>query len=400
MAAKRSDRRWFLKTTATAGGLTRAIPLARADDLRPAGASVRGHGERSPFEKALRAEFIGSSRRSIASLSPLGESYGVITPSALHFERHHAGVPAINPREHRLMIHGQVEKQLVFTMEDLKRFPAVSRHYFIECSGNGYFPWQRGGRTVQDTHGLTSCSEWTGVPLRTLLREAGLKSEARWLVAEGGDAVLMTRSIPIRKAMDDVLVAYAQNGEAIRPEQGYPVRLLVPGWEGSTSVKWLRRIKVVDQPYMTREETARYTDLQPDGKARIFTFEMDPKSVITYPSGGQRLAGPGFCEISGLAWSGRGAIRTVEVSTDGGTHWRPAALQQPVLRSAHTRFRFPWRWDGTATVIQSRCTDERGDTQPTLAELVRARGENSTYHFNPIHPWRIAADGSVHNALA
>jgi sulfane dehydrogenase subunit SoxC len=335
----------------------------------------------------------------IASLTPLGESYGIITPSALHFERHHAGVPAINSAEYRLMIHGLVERALVFTLDDLKRLPARSATYFIECSGNGFTRRQRQGRTVQETHGLTSCSEWTGVPLSVLLREAGLKPAASWLVAEGGDAVLMTRSIPVSKAMDDVLVAYAQNGEAIRPEQGYPVRLLVPGWEGSISVKWLRRIKVVDQPYMTREETARYTDLLPDGTARIFSFEMDPKSVITFPSGGQKLTAPGFYEISGLAWSGRGAVRRVEVSVDYGKTWKTAEFQEPVLRLAHTRFRFPWRWDGRETVIQSRCIDQRGDSQPTLEQLERVRGKHWFYHFNPIQPWRIAADGSVHNAL-
>lgn len=298
------------------------------------------------------------------------------------------------------MIHGLVEKPLMLTLEDLKRFPSSSRIYFIECAGNGFGRRQRGSNSVQETHGLTSCSEWTGVPLSILLRETGLQRNANWLLAEGADAVLMTRSIPLKKALEDVLVAYAQNGEALRPEQGYPLRLLVPGWEGNINIKWLRRIKVVDQPYMTREETARYTDLLSDGTARIFSFEMDPKSVITFPSGQQKLNGSGFYEITGLAWSGRGAIRSVEVSVDGGNTWSNAALQEPVLRFAHTRFRFPWHWDGKEAIIQSRCRDEHGDLQPTLAQLIKVRGENWFYHFNPIQPWRIRADGSVENALA
>lgn len=295
------------------------------------------------------------------------------------------------------MIHGMVDRPLVLSMEELKRFPSVSRIYVMECSGNGFR--NKGAKTVQDAHGLVSCSEWTGVPLALLLREAGVQSNASWIVAEGSDAAKMTRSVPLAKAMNDVLLAYGQNGEAIRPEQGYPLRLFVPGWEGNISIKWLRRIKVVDQPYMTREETSKYTDLMPDGKARQFTFEMDPKSLITYPSGGQKLVSPGFYEISGLAWSGRGAIRKVEVSVDGGRTWRDAQLQSPVLPIAFTRFRFGWKWDGSETVLQSRCTDEHGDLQPSLADLVKARGDHWSYHFNPIQSWKVAADGSVQNAL-
>lgn len=370
-----------------------------AGSFRPIGPPARGYGARSPFEQATRIEWIDDGT-AFASFTPLGELHGIITPSALHFERHHAGVPAIDPHKHRLMIHGLVEKPLMLTLEDLKRFPSSSRIYFIECAGNGFGRRQRGSNSVQETHGLTSCSEWTGVPLSILLRETGLQRNANWLLAEGADAVLMTRSIPLKKALEDVLVAYAQNGEALRPEQGYPLRLLVPGWEGNINIKWLRRIKVVDQPYMTREETARYTDLLSDGTARIFSFEMDPKSVITFPSGQQKLNGSGFYEITGLAWSGRGAIRSVEVSVDGGNTWSNAALQEPVLRFAHTRFRFPWHWDGKEAIIQSRCRDEHGDLQPTLAQLIKVRGENWFYHFNPIQPWRIRADGSVENALA
>ena len=255
-------------------------------------------------------------------------------------------------------------------------------------------------RAVQFTHGLTSCSEWTGVALSLLLREAGAHKGATWIVAEGADATGNERSIPMAKAMDDVLVAYGQNGEAPRPGNGYPLRLIVPGWEGNVNVKWLRRIKVVDRPYMTRMESPDHTSLMPDGKARQFMFVMDAKSVITSPSGGQRLPGPGFYEIRGLAWSGRGLVRRVEVSADGGKTWRNAKLQEPVLRFAHTRFRLDWRWDGREAVLQSRCTDETGYVQPTLAELAKVRGLNSIYHNNAIQSWKVAADGSVHNVHA
>lgn len=398
MALGKSNRRHFLKNAAITGGAIQALPAPPL--VRPLGASVRGYGERASFEKTTRTEWIDEDDNlRFASFTPLGESQGIITPSSLHFERHHAGVPAIDPHEHRLMIHGLVKTPLIFTLDDLKRFPSASHIYFIECAGNGFSPRQRNSNTVQETHGLTSCSEWTGVPLSVLLHETGLEPNASWLLAEGADAVLMTRSIPLAKAMDDVLVTYAQNGEALRPEQGYPLRLLVPGWEGNINIKWLRRIKVVDQPYMTREETARYTDLLPNGTARIFSFEMDPKSMITFPSGRHKLSGPGFYEITGLAWSGRGVVKNVEVSTDGGSAWEIAALQQPVLRFAHTRFRLPWRWDGKHTIIQSRCTDEHGDVQPTLEQLIKVRGENWFYHFNPIHPWRVSPDGNVQNAL-
>ena len=406
MNPRSSDRRRFLKTGVTLGAALAAdagTSLA-ADDAKPAvqppapddptkvqGKRASAYGERSRFENAVRIS------QGQSSLTPLQAMTGIITPSALHFERHHAGVPDIDPRRHRLMIHGMVDRPLVLTMDDLKRFPSVSRIYFMECSGNGFR--KRGVGTVQEAHGLTSCSEWTGVNLGLLLREAGVQSGATWIVAEGSDAAKMTRSVPIAKAMNDVLLAYGQNGEAIRPEQGYPVRMFVPGWEGNISVKWLRRIKVVDAPYETREETSKYTDLMPTGKARQFTFEMDPKSLITFPSAGQKLQGPGFYEISGLAWSGRGAIRRVEISTDGGRNWKDATLQTPVLPIAYTRFTYGWKWDGSEVVLQSRCTDEHGDTQPVVEALIKARGENWSYHFNAIQSWKVGKDGNVENAL-
>lgn len=400
-----SNRRRFLKSGVGLGAALAAgagtglaaseqaasVQAAPEDPTKVQGAPPRPYGERSRFETTARLP-AGHS-----SLTPLQAMTGILTPSALHFERHHAGVPDIDPHRHRLLIHGMVDRPLVFTVDDVKRFPSVTRIYFLECSGNGFR--RNGARTVQQADGLTSCAEWTGVKLSVLLREAGVQTGASWIVAEGSDAAKMTRSVPMKKALDDVLVAYGQNGEALRPEQGYPLRLFVPGWEGNISVKWLRRIKVVDEAYMTREETSKYTDLMPSGKARQFTFEMDPKSLITFPSGGQKLQGPGFYEISGLAWSGRGAIRRVEVSTDGGHTWRDAELQTPVLPIAYTRFRYPWRWDGSEVVLASRCTDEHGDTQPAVEALIKARGENWGYHFNAIQPWKVNADGNVENAL-
>jgi sulfane dehydrogenase subunit SoxC len=283
-------------------------------------------------------------------------------------------------------------------MAALKRFPAISRLMMLECSGNGLTEWSKPTlKTVQGTHGLTSTSEWVGVPLSTILNEVGVKPGAKWLLAEGGDAAVMTRSIPLEKAMRDCLLAYGQNGEAIRPEQGYPVRLFVPGYEGNISIKWLRRIEVADAPFMTREETSKYTDLLPDGTALQFSFLMEAKSVITYPSGEMLLRQPGTYEISGLAWSGRGKIAKVEVSTDGGRNWRAATLHGPVLPICHTRFTLPWEWDGKEAILQSRCTDETGYVQPTIGQLIKERGTSSVYHLNGIQSWKVGAGGEVTN---
>jgi sulfane dehydrogenase subunit SoxC len=333
-----------------------------------------------------------------ATFTPLNETLGIITPSALHFEVHRGGVPDIDPHKHRLLIHGMVDRPVVLSVEEIKRLPSTSHILFLECAGNTGSEWRAPTRkTVQATHGLTSCSEWTGVPLSVLLREAGVQQGATWLLAEGVDASGNERSIPMAKAMDDVLIAYGQNGEALRPENGYPLRLIVPGWEGNFNMKWLRRIKLVDQPYMTRMESTRHAALMPDGKARQLGLVMEAKSVITFPSGAQQLLGPGFYEIKGLAWSGRGLVRRVEISTDGGKTWQDAHLQEPVLRFAHTRFRLDWPWDGREAVLQSRCTDETGYVQPTRAALVKVRGLNSVYYNNAIQSWKVAADGSVHN---
>src|SRR5262245_39222342 len=331
-----------------------------------------GYGSRSQFESDVR--WVNPTRT--ASFTPLQASYGTITPSGLHYERHHAGIPNIDPARHRLIIHGMVDRPIKYSLAALKRFPTISRTYFLECSGTtGSEIMKAREPTVQRTHGLVSTSEWTGVPLSTLLKQTGLKPGAAWVLAEGSDAAVMTRSVPIDKCLSDALIVFAQNGEAIRPEQGYPMRLFLPGWEGNISIKWLRRLEVSDRPIYTREETSKYTDLiTTTGKARIFTFTMDAKSVVTFPSGGMKLPGPGFYEVTGLAWSGRGKIARVEVSTDGGKSWQLAALQDPVLPICQTRFRFPWVWDGTAAVLQSRSTDETGYTQPTHQQLIAERG--------------------------
>ena len=398
----RRGRRGFLKaaTLGSAAVVLRPSTLVGQEPSRRfLGDGVEAYGERSPFEASMRRVRESRWDQAAGSQTPLQDLRGSITPSALHFERHHAGIPEIDPAQHRLLIDGLVERPLVFTMAEIERLPAVSRIYFLECSGNSRVKWSpaQPDTDAQAAFGMTSCSEWTGVPLSVLLREAGVSAEARWLVAEGADACRMTRSVPLEKALDDTLVAYGQNGEALRPAQGYPLRLLIPGWEGNISIKWLRRLQLVDRPYMTREETSKYTDLMPNGEARQFTFAMDAKSVITRPSGGQRLDAPGFYQISGLAWSGRGRVRRVEVSTDGGRSWVEAQLQEPVLPLAHTRFRFDWTWDGSDTTLASRCIDETGNVQPTRGALVAVRGTQSSYHNNAIQGWRVRPDGAVEN---
>lgn len=386
-------RRTFLATGAAVIG---AIATPADDVPRELGAPRRAYGERSPFEKSARYFRESVTPASASSRTPLQDLFGILTPSALHYEVHHSGVPEINPQRHEVMIHGLVQQPLIFTMEDLHRLPSVSRIHFLECAGNsGGEQIGRPAADPQTSHGLLSCSEWTGVPLRTLLEEAELKPAARWIVAEGADAGRLARSIPLEKALDDVLVAYGQNGEALRPEQGYPVRLVVPGWEGNVNIKWLGRVHVVDRPYMTAYETAAYTDLMPDGKARQFTFVMEAKSVITHPAGGQQLSGSGFYEISGLAWSGRGRITRVEVSTDSGNTWQDAQLNEPVLPKALTRFRFPWWWNGKETSLQSRCMDETGYLQPTREQILAIRGLNATDHYNGIKTWYVLRDGKV-----
>ncbi|MEN3383049.1 MAG: sulfane dehydrogenase subunit SoxC, partial [Hyphomicrobiales bacterium] len=309
---------------------------------------------------------------------------GMITPNGLHFERHHSGIPEIDPQAHRLLIHGLVARPLIFTLDALLRYPMESRIAFVECAGNSALLYQKEPAQlgVQPIHGLLSCAEWTGVRLATLLEEAGVDPKAQWLLAEGADAAGMSRSVPLAKAMDDALIALYQNGEPVRPSNGYPMRLLLPGYEGNMQVKWLRRIKLTEGPTMTKDETSKYTILRDDGKALQFCFPQEAKSIITRPSPGMTLNAAGLYEISGLAWSGYGKITKVEVSADGGGSWATAALQEPVLSKAVTRFRVPWRWSGGAATLQSRASDESGTVQPTRAKLIADRGARTIYHFN------------------
>jgi sulfane dehydrogenase subunit SoxC len=425
---KQSGRRGFLKDSAALAGLAvGAVRSVSGATLGPATTEIRpkdshAYGDRSRFENSVRRGSMGlfdappeGWSRDFGLRTPIQDSVGIITPASLHYVISHGyGPPEIDPQQHRLLIHGMVDRPIIFTLDDLKRLPAVSRVYFLECNANSSPSGPAAAirispaATAQGTHGYTSCSEWTGVPVARLLERAGVQKGAAWVVAEGSEAGKHTKSIPLEKAMDDLLVAYGQNGEALRPEQGYPLRLLVPGWEGINNVKWLRRIKVVDKPYMGMWESTKYPQLHLDGKARWFQFEMGPKSVITRPSGGQRLTGPGFYEITGLAWSGAGAIRRVEVSTDGGRSWKDAELQGPVHPKAHTRFGLGWNWDGREAMLQARSTDERGEVQPTKEELAKIWSVDPEFfqktsfivgHFNAIQPWKVARDGSVANAI-
>jgi sulfane dehydrogenase subunit SoxC len=399
----RPSRRQLLQIGAAVGGSLLTGQEARALDTQPRklGEPLGPYGERSPFEKAVRWRRESKTPETGSSFSPLHHSVGIVTPSSLHYERHHSGIPAIDPATHRLLIHGMVDRPLSLSMAEIRRLPSVSRILVLECGGNSAGEWAATtGADVQRSYGLVSGSEWTGVPLSLLLAEAGVQPRASWVIAEGADACRMMRSIPLAKAMENSLLGYGQNGEALRPAQGYPLRLINPGWEGNTNVKWLHSVKLTDQPYMARDETSKYSDLMPDGKARIFTYAMEAKSVITFPSGGQTLPAPGLYELSGLAWSGRGRIERVEITTDAGRSWVNAALQEPRLPIALTRFRLPWRFDGQDTRIASRAIDETGYVQPTREALIAARGTNSVYHYNGIKFWHVRGDGTVTNVEA
>lgn len=399
------DRRLFLRhglllgTALSAGIASAGSNTVRPEWMREPGQPFTAYGYPSPFEKQL-ARRISANRSAPGNgiaMTPLEELEGIITPNGLHFERHHNGVPQIDPAQHRLMIHGMVRQPLTFRVADLVRYPMTSRMIFIECGGNSNAGWHQAPmqKPAGSMHGLVSCAEWTGVPLAILLDQAGVEPGANWVIAEGGDSFAMHISLPLEKILDDCIVALYQNGEPIRPENGYPMRLIVPGWEGVLHVKWLRRLQLADRPAMARNETGKYTELMPDGKARQFTFVMEVKSLITSPSPGQFLPAPEVFEIKGLAWSGRGRIRKVEVSADGGKSWAQAALSDPVLPRCFTRFRAAWKWDGSPAVLKSRATDETGAIQPERATLVAERGRNGYYHYNGIVAWAIAADGEI-----
>jgi len=410
------SRRRFLGGAALAGAGLAGAGSARAEAAKPdplitevqdwsrylgEGVDKRPYGTPSRFEKhVIRRDvsWLTASPESSVNFTPLHELDGIITPSGLCFERHHGGIADIDPANHRLMIHGLVDKPLVFTMEDIRRMPRQNRIHFLECAANSGMEW-RGAQLngCQFTHGMVHNVMYTGVPLKVLLAEAGVKTNAKWLLLEGADASGMNRSLPIEKALDDVLIAFAMNGEALRPEQGYPLRAVIPGWEGNLWVKWLRRIEVGDQPWQAREETSKYTDLLADGRSRRFTFFMDAKSVVTNPSPQAPLKQKGRNVLSGLAWSGRGTIKRVDVTLDGGKNWQHARIDGPVLDKSLTRFYVDFDWTGQDLLIQSRAIDSTGYLQPTKEELRKIRGTNSIYHNNGIQTWHVKANGETEN---
>ena len=362
----------------------------------------RGYGLPSKHEENLqRRESPGLTRVGAASVSfaPLQGFFGIITPSGLHFERHHQGWWDIDPAQHRFMINGLVANPKVYTMDDLMRMPSISRMHFIECGANTGMEWGNVAvPTVQYTHGMLSCCEFTGVPLKWLLDDCGIDlKKARFVLAEGGDGSSMTRTININNALDDVMVAYGMNGEMLRPENGYPLRLVVPGVQGVSWVKYLRRIEVGDMPYATKDETLHYVDLMPDGQHRQYSSIQEVKSVITSPSGGQVLLDKGFFNVTGIAWSGRGKIVKVDVSVDGGKNWKPARLETPVLEMCLTRFNIDWTWDGRDAILMSRATDSSGQVQASISAMRKVRGTRSIYHNNAIQSWLVSPNGEVSN---
>jgi len=391
-------------SAAMAGGAKAAESVgasAPAWMTRP-GAVMSGYGRPSEWESEIQRIYglVPGREPTGSSRTPLHLLEGTITPNGLHFERHHNGVPAIDPNQHELLIHGLVERPLIFTRETLLRYPLETHIRFVECSGNSggaSRPPEPRQITAGEIHGLLSCSEWTGVKLSTLLDEAGLDPQAAWVAAEGADSAAMVRSVPLEKCMDDAVIALFQNGEAIRPEQGYPMRLLLPGYEGNANVKWVRTLKVMSGPAQARDETSKYSDLLPDGKAVQFTLELAPKSVILKPSFGLNMQGPGFYEISGLAWAGSGRVARVDVSADGGASWAEAALVGPSMPKALTRFRLPWRWGGAPATLMSRTFDEAGNTQPLRDDWLARYGPRQNYHYNAIQAWGVGNSGEVRN---
>ena len=412
-----SERRGFLQRSfaaaaaSVAGGA--AFAQARGDDaiLKPQPHAVAlgqpvaatGYGLPSQYERDLqRRESPGLTRVRQASVSfcPLQGLFGIITPSGLHFERHHQGWWDIDPSQHRLMLNGMVKTPMVFTVEEIMRLSPVTRTHFIECGANTAMEWGNVAvPTVQYTHGMVSCSEFTGVPLLTLLEMAGADfKKGRFVLAEGADGSSLTRTIPMELVMSgEVLVAYGQNGEMLRPENGYPLRLVVPGVQGVSWVKYLRRIELGDQRFGTKDESSHYVDLMPDGRHRQYSGIQECKSVVTTPSGGQMLLDKGYYNITGLAWSGRGKVKRVDVSVDGGRNWRRARLESPVHDKALTRFNADWSWDGKPAVIQSRAIDDTGSVQPNYKLLREVRGTRSIYHNNAVQSWRVAESGEVSN---
>ncbi len=405
------DRRVFLMkgmtfsvATLASGSLLASSDTPRLPWMEKPGEPLSNYGQPSPHERKTIRWIMANSmaKGNGVSWTPLQDLEGTITPNGLHYERHHNGVPQIDPKKHQLLIHGDVTHPLLFNMDALLRYPMTSCLCFIECGGNSNAGWNTIPiqTAVGYMHGMASCSEWTGIPLKILLDEAKVSDRAKWIIAEGADASLMNVSIPLDKAMDDCILAVYQNGERIRPENGYPLRLLVPGWEGVVNVKWLRRLHLSNRPTMARNETSKYTELLPSGKAQQFSFVMQAKSIITHPSFGHKLDEKGLYQISGLAWSGRGKINKVEVSADGGHTWVEAELQEPVLSKCFTRFRIPWQWNGTTAILKSRAIDETGYIQPERSELIAEKGKYGYFHYNAIVTWNISDQGEITHAYS
>ena len=415
-------RRAFLRGSAAIAAAMTGYAVSRSTAAEPLaddpwslvpGGITPPYEKRSRFEEKVERTLSNPNGepRNMHSRTPHHRLNGTITPNGLHFTILHSGIPDIDPDRHRLAIHGLVKRPLVFTLDALSRYPMVSRMAFVECGGNSapLFSPQPVQASVQALHGLVSNAEWTGVPLSVLLEEAGIDPTANWVVAEGADSLAVSRSVPLGKALDDAMVALYQNGERLLPGNGYPMRLLLPGWEGNMNIKYLRRLKLTEQPAMTYYESKIYSQLLPGGKAYQFYFLQEVKSFITHPSHGRAMQGPGFYEISGLAYSGNGRIVRVMVSADGAKSWAQAALQEPVLSKAFTRFRTPWRWSGGPAVLQSRAWDEASNVQPTRAEFVAQRGELKApppvlafpnQHYNSITSWAIDGSGEVKHAYA
>lgn len=415
MTKPTDSRRQFLQKVALGGAFAGTFSLpVWADQTQPdlandlpdwmqkPGKGFSNYGQPSPHEQQV-IRWISANPDAPGngvSWTPLHDLQGTITPNGLHYERHHNGVPQIAPSQHLLLIDGLVDKPLSFDVASLLRYPMISRTCFIECGGNSNSGWRNNPiqSKVGYAHGLVSNAEWTGIPIRLLLQEAGVKTEAQWVIAEGADGAALNVSIPLEKLLDDAILALYQNGERLRPENGYPMRLVLPGWEGILNVKWLRQLRLSKAPAMTRDETSQYTELQPDGTARQFTFIMEAKSLITSPSLGMMLPdNPGIYQLSGLAWSGRGKITRVEISADGGETWTDAELHGPILDCAFTRFSLPWHWQGNYSVLQSRATDETGYVQPTRDDLVANRGRYGFFHYNAIVSWEITETGDINH---
>jgi sulfane dehydrogenase subunit SoxC len=412
------DRRAFLRGGAAfAAAMTaysvKAEPLAEAPWSKEPGSLVEPYGTPSKFEKAA-ARTLSNPKgepRTQHGRTPHHLLQGTATPNGLHFTISHAGNAEIDPAQHRLAIHGLVKRPLVFTVDALMRYPMVSRFTFVECGGNSapLFSPEPIQANAQALHGLASCAEWTGVPLAALLEETGIEPKAQWVIAEGADSPHLSRSVPLSKVLDDAMVALYQNGERVMPGQGYPMRLLLPGWEGNMNVKWLRRLQLTEQPAMSYYEARTYAPILPNGKAYRFYFIQEVKSFITRPSVGMEMKGQGFYEISGIAYSGAGRIAKVMVSADGGKSWAEAALQEPVMSKSFTRFRAPWQWNGGPAILQSRAWDDQGNAQPTRAEIIAQRGQASrvppvtvfpSQHYNGVTSWAIDANGGVRHVYA